>query len=86
MDENPEIAKWNYIIQMKVYYMVWVGFYGTSTLVGYSMPNPLSTCILNIYDLETHFIDNIFKWTHAHSFGHNQTVSVISNMKNSIYY
>ena len=29
----------------------WAGFYGISTIVGYSMPNPLHTYILNIYDL-----------------------------------
>ena len=28
-----------------------VGFYDTSTTVGYSMPNPFFTYILNIYDL-----------------------------------
>ena len=28
-----------------------VGFYGISTFVGYLMPNPLYTCILDIYDL-----------------------------------
>ena len=28
-----------------------VGFYGISTIVGYLMPNPLYTYILNIYDL-----------------------------------
>ena len=28
-----------------------VGFYGISTLVGYLMPNPLYTHVLNIYDL-----------------------------------
>ena len=28
-----------------------VGFYGISTIVGYFLPNPLYTCILNIYDL-----------------------------------
>ena len=28
-----------------------VGFYGISTIVGYLMPNPLDTHILNIYDL-----------------------------------
>ena len=28
-----------------------VRFYGTSTIVGYLMPNPLYTYILNIYDL-----------------------------------
>ena len=29
----------------------WLGFYGISTIVGYLMPNPLYTYILNIYDL-----------------------------------
>ena len=28
-----------------------VGIYGISTIVGYQMPNPLYTYILNIYDL-----------------------------------
>ena len=28
-----------------------VGFYGLSTIVGYLMPNPFYTYILNIYDL-----------------------------------
>ena len=28
-----------------------IGFYGISTIVGYLMPNPLYTYILNIYDL-----------------------------------
>ena len=39
--------------------MIWFGFmayqplfiYGISTIVGYLMPNPLYTYILNIYDL-----------------------------------
>ena len=34
--------------------MIWfalVEFYGISTIVGYFMPNPLYTYILNIYDL-----------------------------------
>ena len=28
-----------------------VGFYGISTIIGYLMPNPLYTYILDIYDL-----------------------------------
>ena len=28
-----------------------VGFYGISTIVGYLMPNPMYTYVLNIYDL-----------------------------------
>ena len=28
-----------------------VGFYGISSIIGYLMPNPLYTYILNIYDL-----------------------------------
>ena len=31
--------------------LVFVGFYGISTIVGYLMPNPLYKYILNIYDL-----------------------------------
>ena len=36
---------------LKMVWFGWVGFYGISTIVGYLMPNPLYTCILNIYDL-----------------------------------
>ena len=32
-------------------YMIWLGFYGISIIVGYLMPTPLYTYILNIYDL-----------------------------------
>ena len=28
----------------------WVGFYGISSTVGHLKPNPLYTCVLNIYD------------------------------------
>ena len=28
-----------------------VGFYGLSTLIGYLIPNPVYTYILNVYDL-----------------------------------
>ena len=31
--------------------LVWFGFYGISTIVGYLMPNPFYKYILNIYDL-----------------------------------
>ena len=35
-----------------------VGFYCISTtIVGYLIPNPVLTYILNIYDLQTHFVD-----------------------------
>ena len=38
-----------------------VGFYGISTIVGYLMPNPLYTHILNIYDfVELCFIAKLF--------------------------
>ena len=30
---------------------VWVGYYGISTIVGYLMPNPVYTYILNIFGL-----------------------------------
>ena len=40
-------------IYIKYIWFGWVGlgFYGLLTIVGYSMPNPLYTYILNIYDL-----------------------------------
>ena len=42
--------------------LVWFGgFYGISTLIGDLMPNPQYTYIVNIYDLWTHFRDNIFQ-------------------------
>ena len=31
--------------------IVWFWFHGISTIVGYLMPNPVFTYILNIYDL-----------------------------------
>ena len=34
-----------------------VGFYGISIIFGYLRPNIVSTYILNIYDLSTHFVD-----------------------------
>ena len=37
--------------------LVW--FYGMSNIVGYLMPNSLYTYTLNIWDLYTHFVDNI---------------------------
>ena len=39
------------IKQLKLSWFGLVGFYGISTIVGYLMPNPLYTYILNIYDL-----------------------------------
>ena len=40
-------------------------FYGISIIVGYLMPNTLYKYALSIYDLLTHFVDNIFKRTWA---------------------
>ena len=37
----------------------WIGFYSISSILGYLMSNPINTFIWNIYDLETHFVDNI---------------------------
>ena len=39
-----------------------------SIIVGYLMPNPIYTYILNIYDWQTHFVGNIIKWAWAHFF------------------
>ena len=38
-------------IYIKYIYFDLVGFYGISTILGYLMPNPLYTYILDIYDL-----------------------------------
>ena len=35
-----------YTYILNIYDLVWVGFYGISTIVGYLMPNPLYTYIL----------------------------------------
>ena len=35
------------------------------------MPTPVCTYILNIYDLQTHFVDKVFKRAWTHSFGHS---------------
>ena len=43
-----------FIAKSSLYIYIWfglIGFYGTSTIVGFLMPNPLYTYILNIYDL-----------------------------------
>ena len=38
-------------IDIKYIWFSLVGFYGISAIVGYLIPNPLYTYILNIYDL-----------------------------------
>ena len=43
------------------FHLVW--FYDIATIVGYLMPNPPHTYIINRYDLETHFVDDVL----AHS-------------------
>ena len=44
-------AKSSLYIYIKYIRFGWDGFYGISTIVGYLMPNPLYTYILNIFDL-----------------------------------
>ena len=44
-------AKSSLYIYIKYIWFGLVGFYGISTIVGYLMPNPFYTYILNIYDL-----------------------------------
>ena len=44
--DQSSIIKW-----LKMLWLGWVGFYGISTIVGYLMPDPVHTYILNIYDL-----------------------------------
>ena len=38
--------------------LIW---FGISPIVGNLMPNPVYTYILDIYELETYFVDNVFK-------------------------
>ena len=45
------IKRINSILKMDNGGLVWLGFYGISTIIGYLMPNPLYINILNIYDL-----------------------------------
>ena len=54
-------AKSSLYMYIKFIWFGLVGFYGILTIVGYLLPNPVYSCILNIYDLLTHFIDNSFK-------------------------
>ena len=44
-------AKFILYVYIRYIGFVLVWFYGTSTIVGYLMSNPLYTYILNIYDL-----------------------------------
>ena len=52
-------AKSSLYIYIRYIWFCLVGFYGISTIVGYLMPNPLYTYILDIYDL-------IFGWVLWH--------------------
>ena len=54
-----------YLMPNPLYTCIWFGlawFYGRSTIVGYLILNHVYTFISNIYDLSTHFIDNVIKW------------------------
>ena len=42
------------------------------------MPDPLYTYILNIYELLTHFVDNILKLAYAYFFAYSKIVSSIA--------
>ena len=53
-------AHWMYFFSV----LFWFGCYEISTLVGYLMPNPVYTHILNIYDLWTHLLNIFDLWTH----------------------
>ena len=49
-----------YIYIKYVYNLVWLGFYSISTIIGYLMPSPLYTYILNIYMICNHILKTIF--------------------------
>ena len=53
-------------------YMIWLGFYGISIIVGYLMPTPLYTYILNVYDL-VGFLWNI---NHCRLFNANSSLYI----------
>ena len=64
-----------------------VRFYGILNIVDYLMPNLLFIYTLTIYDLWTHFVDNIFKQAWAHFLYTVKWFQVfLSNMSISIYY
>ena len=50
LKRNSKFREESKNVKSNVYFGL-VGFYGISTIVGYLMPNPLYTYILNIYDL-----------------------------------
>ena len=51
MAYQPFNAKSSLYKYIKYIWFGLIGFYGISTIVGYLMPNPLYTYILNLYDL-----------------------------------
>ena len=48
---NAKSSLYIHIYIYRMYMICWVGFYGISTIVGYLVPKPLYTYILNIMDL-----------------------------------
>ena len=61
-----------------------IGFYSISTIVGYLMPNPLDTCILNIYKICKHMLEitflnkpDIFQWFQVFQYNNHNLTSVI---------
>ena len=55
-------AKFSSYIYTKYIEFALVGFYGISTIVGYLMPNPLYTYILNINDIVCWILGHINYW------------------------
>ena len=82
-----------YFLHKNHYFFVWnsvwfdlIRFYGISTTFGYLMPNPIYTYTLNIYDLEAHFVDDIFEQDWAHFLCPVKWFRVfLSNTNNSLY-
>ena len=54
--------------------ILFVEFYGKTTIVSYLIPNPLHTYILNIQNLYAYFVDKIFK--RAHSYAHTWMIQM----------
>ena len=59
-------------------------FYDISTIAGDLMPKP-QYIYISIYDLRTHFVDNVFKLTSAHSLHTDKWFHVLLCISNNSF-
>ena len=57
---------------------VYFGFMAYQTIVGYLMPNPVHTCILNLYMISKHILSITFLNELELFFAHSKMVSSIA--------